>query len=225
MATILALTVLAYLVGSIPSGYLLVRAFRRTDVREQGSRSIGAINVLRAGGPWLGLLTLLCDVVKGGIVVFVAVALVASPWGVAAPALAVLVGHAYSAWFLLSEKRFAEGKSVASTLGVLVSLAATHRISWLVPLIPLAVWGMGLLGPRLVTGRWLSVSLATMAATVSIPLVAWATGADLPWLVLTVLIALLILSRHRHNLQRLRAHTEPTVAETLRSRVRRKRPT
>lgn len=224
MATILGMTLLAYLIGSVPSGYLLVRAFRRADVRAQGSRSIGAINVMRAGGPWLGLLTLLCDAAKGGAVVLLAVTLITSPWGVAAASLAVLVGHAYSAWFLLSEKRLAEGKSVASTLGVLVSLAAIQRISWLVPVIPLAVWGLGLLGPRLVAGRWLPVSLATVAATVSVPLVAWATGADLPWLTLAVAIALLILSRHHHNLQRLRAHTEPTVAETVRAGVRRRGP-
>ena len=217
MVTTLGLVVLAYLLGSVPSGYLLVKRARGVDVRRHGSHNIGAINVLRVGGPWLALLTLLCDTGKAWCLVLLAAAVASSPWQIAAAAFSVLVGHAYSAWFLLRERRFSEGKSVASALGVLVSLAQTGNLPWLVLAAPLSVWAIGLVGPRLVTGRWFPISPATMAATVAMPLVACATGAAPPWVALTLAMATLVLVRHKHNLRRLRNATETSVAEALQS--------
>src|SRR5713101_2928305 len=113
---------LGYLLGSVPFGYLIGRAFKGIDVRRYGSHNIGATNVLRVVGPIPALLTLLLDVTKG----FVPVVLAAQPWWtgtahagwlVVAAAAAAIVGHAYSAWFYLWERKFSRGKAVAAALG------------------------------------------------------------------------------------------------------------
>lgn len=149
MLTTSFLCPLAYLVGSIPSGYLLVRATRRLDVRDYGSHNVGAINVVRVGGLWLGFVTLLADMGKALGIVLLAATVVPSVWTVACAAFLVMVGHAYSAWFFLQERRFSEGKSVACALGVLLGLVSLGALSWWVVVAPVAVWVIGLLGPRL----------------------------------------------------------------------------
>jgi glycerol-3-phosphate acyltransferase PlsY len=201
----------AYLIGSVPSGYLLVRAFRGVDVRRFGSHNVGAINVFRIGGAKLGALTLLADTGKAVVVVLGAGLLSGEAWVTAATAFAVLLGHAFSLWFLLRERRFSEGKSVASGLGVLLGLAILGEVPWWVAAVPLGVWGAGLVLPRLLTGRWWCVSPATMAATLSIPLAVNLAHPAAPYRGLSVLMAALILARHRSNVQRLLAGTEPQL--------------
>lgn len=213
MLTSIVLVLLAYLIGSIPSGYLLVRAVRGLDVRDGGSHNVGAINVIRVGGAWLGLLTLLADVGKALGVVLLASVVAASPWAIACVALAVMVGHAYSAWFLLRERRFSEGKSVACALGVLMGLACVGGLPWLAAVAPVGVWAAGLLGPRLLTGRWSRISLATMTATVAIPVAVWAAHPAPAYVALGVAMCTLILVRHKNNIRRLRAGTEPRLSE------------
>jgi glycerol-3-phosphate acyltransferase PlsY len=216
MAAVVGLAVLAYLIGSVPCGYLLVRWRRGLDVRQHGSHNVGAINVLRVGGPRLGLLTLLCDAAKAWAVVVLAWHLLASPWDVVACALAVAVGHAYSVWFLLAEGHFAEGKSVATTLGVLLGLAQISQLPWMAVLVVLGVWITGLVGPRLVTGRWQPLSLATISATLTMPVTVWAASADRPWVALGAALAALVLWRHRPNLARLLSATESSAADAIR---------
>lgn len=211
-----ALCVLAYLLGSVPCGYLLVHWQRGVDVRQYGSHNVGAINVLRVGGAWLAALTLLLDATKAFVVVGGSWLLLRAPWPVAACALAVALGHAYSVWFLLREGHFAEGKSVATTLGILVGLAAIGQIPVAAVAVSLGVWLTGLLGPRLVTGRWQPLSLATMSAIVAMPVATWATGAALPWVALTAALASLVLWRHRPNIQRLLSATETSAADAVR---------
>jgi glycerol-3-phosphate acyltransferase PlsY len=201
----------AYVVGSVPSGYLLVRLFRGLDVRESGSHNVGAINVFRVGGVKLGVLTLVADVGKAMLVVLVAGALTDRPWIIAGTALAVLVGHAYSVWFDLKERRFSEGKSVASTLGVLTALAILGELPWPVVAAPLGVWAAGLLLPRLLTGRWWCISPATMAATLSIPLAVHFAHPVAAYQVLSILLCALVLARHKNNIRRLVAGTEPKL--------------
>lgn len=215
MLTSIVLVVLAYLIGSIPSGYLLVRAVRGLDVREHGSHNVGAINVIRVGGAWLGVLTLLADAGKALGVVLLAAAVATSPWGIASVALAVMVGHAYSAWFLLRERRFSEGKSVACSLGVLVGLACLGLWPWYVVAVPPAVWVAGLLGPRLLTGRWRQISPATMTAALSIPIAVWLASAPTPCLVLSAAMGALVLVRHKNNVIRLCKGTEPCLGDRL----------
>jgi glycerol-3-phosphate acyltransferase PlsY len=206
---------LAYLVGSIPSGYLLVRVAKGLDVRRYGSHNVGAINVVRVGGPWLGLATLCADVGKAAAVVFVTKALALPTSVVAAAAFLVLAGHAYSIWFLLREGQFAEGKSVACALGVMLGLGGIGALPWHLALAPLGVWSFGLLAPRLVTGRWWWISPATMLATTAMPVAVWVAHPGSPYLVLSGAMAALILVRHKNNIKRLLSGTEPRLGERL----------
>ena len=117
-----SIVLLAYLLGSIPFGYLIVRAGGGGDVRETGSGGTGATNVTRRAGKWAGVLTLLLDALKGAAAVLVARALLAggagANWWVAASALAVVGGHVFPVWL-----GFRGGKGVATGLGVFLVLA------------------------------------------------------------------------------------------------------
>jgi glycerol-3-phosphate acyltransferase PlsY len=201
----------AYLVGSVPSGYLLVRVFRGMDVRQHGSHNVGAINVFRVGGVKLGTLTLLADIGKAMGMVLVSGALTRQPWIIAGTALAVLLGHAYSVWFYLKERRFSEGKSVASSLGVLTALVILGELPWPVVVIPLCVWGAVLLLPRLLTGRWWYISAATMSAIVAVPIVTLTCRPAAAYQLLSLLLCTLVLARHKNNIRRLIAGTEPRL--------------
>ena len=84
-----------------------------------------------------------------------------------------------------------------------------------VAIVPVGVWAGGLLGPRLWTGRWACISPATMAATLSVPLAVWIAQPAAPYLVLAVALAGLVLVRHKNNIRRLCAGTEPCLGERL----------
>src|SRR5215211_7879680 len=145
-----AVVLVAYLLGSIPFGYLLVRLFVGGDVRETGSGGTGATNVTRRAGKGVGVLTLLLDLLKGAAAVLVARALpgageVAQWWVCAAGAAAVL-GHVFPVWL-----RFRGGKGVATGLGVFLMLA------------PLATLCAALIF-AVVVWLWRYVSLGSMAA-------------------------------------------------------------
>src|ERR1035438_916286 len=109
---------IAYLLGSIPFGYLLVRIFRKEDIREQGSGNIGATNVARSGAKGLGLATLLLDLGKAYAAVMIAKHLAPGMYDVAvAAAVAAVLGHVFPVWL-----GFRGGKGVASALGVFLAL-------------------------------------------------------------------------------------------------------
>ncbi len=213
MAEATMVCIAAYLVGSIPSGYLLVRAFRGVDVRDYGSRNVGAINTLRVGGRWLGIAALIADVGKAFAVVLVTGLLRFPPWMGCRAAFSVIAGHACSAWFLLTERRLSEGKSVACLLGVLVGLACLGLWPWYVAALPPTLWIVGLVAPRLLTGRWWRISPVTMAAVVSAPVTVWLSGVRGAPLALSIAMALLILVRHKNNIARLWKGTEPRLGE------------
>jgi len=215
--------VAAYLVGSVPFGYLLLRAAKGLDVRAYGSHNMGAINVARVGGVWLGLATLAADVGKAMGTVFMTRCLGMSATVVATAALLVMVGHAYSLWFLLREGRFAEGKSVACALGVMIGLALTGVLPWRLALAPLGLWLVGLLAPRVLAGRWYWISPVTMLASACIPAAMWVAHPPRPYLILSLAMAALILARHRNNIRRLIAGTEPRLGERV-ARPSRRQP-
>src|SRR5208283_2313732 len=109
---------IAYLLGSVPFGYLLVRLFRREDVRRQGSGNIGATNVARSGGTKLGVVTLLLDIGKAYAAVVIAHHLAPGVYDVqVAAAIAAVLGHVFPVWL-----GFRGGKGVASALGVFLAL-------------------------------------------------------------------------------------------------------
>src|SRR5579859_3314272 len=114
----LIVAAMAYLLGSIPFGYLLVRVFRNEDIREQGSGNIGATNVARSGAKGLGIATLALDMGKAYLGVLIARYLAPGMYDVAvAAAVAAVVGHVFPVWL-----GFRGGKGVASALGVFLAL-------------------------------------------------------------------------------------------------------
>ena len=179
-----------YLLGSIPFGLLLTRFAGKGDLRGIGSGNIGATNVLRTGSKGLAALTLLLDAAKGAL----AVVLAQEYWpaAVSFAAAGALVGHLYPVWL-----KFRGGKGVATLLGILV------------PLLPLAAAVYAALWVAVMIAVRIS-SVAGMAAAASAPLSA-AVGGDDPLLPLLLSFALLILWKHRGNVQRLKDGTEPRV--------------
>ena len=182
-----------YLLGSIPFGLLLTRLSGRGDLREIGSGNIGATNVLRTGAKWLAALTLLLDVAKGAAAVMVAQAV--WPDGVRYAAAGVLIGHLYPVWL-----KFRGGKGVATLLGILI------------PLLPVAALVYALIWVGLLLLLRIS-SVAGMAAVASAPLTAAIAG-ERVLLPMLIGFAILIIWKHRDNLQRLKDGTEPRVGRS-----------
>jgi glycerol-3-phosphate acyltransferase PlsY len=188
---------LAYLLGSIPFGYLLVRVFRKEDVRAIGSGNIGATNVARAGGTTLGLLTLLFDALKGYVAVLIAAHLAPntahgpSTLAVAA-AVAAVLGHVFPVWL-----RFRGGKGIATALGVFLAL---------VPLVALAAVGIF----ALIVATTRLVSLGSVVAAISIPICALLLVPHRSAALLAGLsfISLLSILKHHANIMRLLHGTE-----------------
>jgi acyl phosphate:glycerol-3-phosphate acyltransferase len=192
---------LAYLLGSIPFGYLIVRLQVGTDIRESGSGGTGATNVSRRAGKEAGLVTLLLDALKGAIAVLVARLIMGgathnAEWWVAGAAIAVLLGHVFPVWL-----GFRGGKGVATGVGVFVVLA------------PIALAFAGLLFILIVwSTRY--VSLGSIAAAATLPFLIFlqnllAPVAELgPLMLAAVVGALLIILAHRENIRRLVAGTE-----------------
>jgi acyl phosphate:glycerol-3-phosphate acyltransferase len=181
---------IGYLLGSIPFGLLLTRLAGAGDLRAIGSGNIGATNVLRTGRKGLAAATLLLDALKGAAAVWIGAAL--APGGELLGAAAAFIGHCYPAWL-----RFGGGKGVATFGGVAFGL-------W---------WGLGL--AYLVV--WIGVLLATryssvggLAAAVAAPVLAFATGRAQAS-ILFIALAIIVFWKHRENLQRLLAGTEPKV--------------
>jgi glycerol-3-phosphate acyltransferase PlsY len=183
---------LAYLAGSIPFGYLLVRVFRGTDIRQTGSGNIGATNVSRTS-PKLGIITLLLDAAKGLAPVLIARAL-HPDHAILFAALAgfsAVVGHMFPVWL-----GFRGGKGVATGLGAFLCVA---------PKSLLVMVGIFIA----VVAAFRYISLGSIIATLALPLLAWQLDhlAGTPWL-LTSAAALLIVIKHRRNIRRLLSGTE-----------------
>lgn len=190
MDLIIILTVLSYLLGSIPSGFL-VGSSSGVDVRTEGSGNIGATNVGRTLGWKKGLVTLFADVAKGFLPVTAAHLLDLGDAAAAAAGLAAFAGHLYPVFL-----RFQGGKGVATAAGVY--LAA-------MPLGLLAVMG----GFALVMLADRRVSLASMSAGVLAPAVAWAMSYPPEAVWMSLVMGVLVVLRHRENIQRLLAGEEP----------------
>ena len=174
---------LAYLLGSIPFGYLAGR-LRGVDIRKTGSRNTGATNVFRTLGRGMGIAVMAADILKGLAAVLIARALLDDPWPLAAAALAV-AGHVFPVWL-----RFRGGKGVAVAAGALIGVMP------LVSLTLVALWVA-----IVVTTRY--VSLASVVCALALTPLAWLYGSDWPSIALAGAVSLAILVRHRANLKRL----------------------
>ncbi len=130
-----------------------------------------------------------------------------------------MVGHAFSFWLFVRERRFSEGKSVACALGALLGLSRAGAVSWHVPAGVLGLWLVGLFGPRLVTGRWSPISPATMASAIALPVIVHAAHSAPAYVALAAGTAALILVRHKGNIRRLLAGTEPPADQRLSRRA------
>ena len=187
----------AYLLGSIPFGYLLVRFFRKEDIRTTGSGNIGATNVARSGAKGLGVLTLLLDLGKGLLAVLIArhfaPGIPKSPSDLAVgAAVAAVLGHVFPVWL-----GFKGGKGVATALGVFLALLPG------VALAAVLVFGAVVALTRI-------VSLASLVAAAALPIFAILLSPDRSPIYLggMVFIALLVIVKHRANIQRLLSGTE-----------------
>jgi glycerol-3-phosphate acyltransferase PlsY len=201
---LLLVIIIAYLLGSIPFGYLIVRRKVGADIRETGSGGTGATNVSRRAGRGAGVATLVLDALKGAVAIEWAIVLAGpSPkaaWLVTAAAITVIVGHIFPVWL-----RFRGGKGVATGVGVFLMLAP----------IALVLAGVLFLAIVLFT-RY--VSLGSIVAAASIPLFIWlqsvfvVPSADLrPLLTAAIASAALIIFAHRGNIGRLTQGKEAQI--------------
>ena len=191
------LVLLGYVLGSIPFGYLLVRARSGGDVRSMGSGNIGATNVARTAGMSIGVATLLLDAGKGYLAVWLAGHFSGGNIRIMMYAgLAAILGHVFPVWL-----KFSGGKGVATALGVFL------MISWAAVAAAVAVFAIVVLFSRY-------VSLASVSAAAALPLLVYllyAPGHAPPAAVTagTLLAAALVIVKHRENIERLMAGTEP----------------
>lgn len=182
---------LAYLLGSIPFGLILTK-LRGKDIREIGSSNIGATNVLRTGHKGLAALTLILDLLKGIVAVFISFYSGAGLIMLAS-ALAAVLGHMYPVWL-----KFKGGKGVATALGAITALMPPLGFAMI------ALWFLTAAIMRI-------SSLAALVAFAAAPLLSWFWIGDQNLALLTGIIALLIFWQHRENIRRIRSGEEPKI--------------
>jgi glycerol-3-phosphate acyltransferase PlsY len=207
--------VIAYLFGSTPTGYLAGKLVSGIDIREHGSKSTGATNVLRTLGKWPALVVLLVDLLKGAAAIgfarwfyprLYALPSVTPPtaldlqtfvpWAVGLAGLAALLGHSRSIWL-----NFTGGKSAATGLGVLLAM------SWPAGLAAAAAFGVVLALSRM-------VSLGSMLAALTAIALICCLEQPLPYRLLVIAGSIYVIVRHRANIQRLLAGTEPRLGQS-----------
>jgi acyl phosphate:glycerol-3-phosphate acyltransferase len=199
--TYLLVSLAAYLLGSIPFGYILVRLFLKEDIRAKGSGNIGATNVIRSGSKGLGALTFLLDACKGYVAVVLATQIASAPAlspvnhqnAAALAALLAILGHVYTVWL-----RFKGGKGVATAFGVFLALAPWAAFAALVIFIL-----------TVVTTRY--VSLGSILAAVVFPFFALLLphAQRTPLLIAVIcIVPVIVIAKHRQNIARLLRGTE-----------------
>lgn len=184
----------AYLLGSVPSGYLLGK-LAGTDVRSVGSGNIGATNVARALGMLPGMLTLVADAAKGYLPAYLALYFGFSQAVVASTAIAAFLGHLYPLFL-----KFQGGKGVATTLGALLAVAPTAA------LVLVLVFAGVVFVCRI-------VSLGAIAAAVAAPLILWLFYQPPVIVTMGFFLGAMVILRHHGNIRRLLAGTEPRFGE------------
>lgn len=186
---LLAVVISAYIIGSIPTGYIIVKLFTGQDIRTIGSGSTGATNVKRVMGKKWFFITLLLDAFKGALPVVLAALFVKSFTGIGLlpvlAAVAVILGHSKSVFL-----NFTGGKSVASGVGTILAL------NWQVGLIIAAIWAV-------ITFFSRYVSVGSIIALALSPFIMWAFKAPIAYVGYCTLGALYIIWLHRSNIQRL----------------------
>ncbi|NJM96709.1 MAG: glycerol-3-phosphate 1-O-acyltransferase PlsY [Phormidesmis sp. RL_2_1] len=190
----------AYLLGSMPTGFVLGKVLQGIDIREHGSGNTGATNVFRVMGKSAGITALIIDLLKGVAAIVWMRWLLSSGWSLSPwmqdwayvmAALLAVIGHSKSVWI-----GFSGGKSAATGLGVLLALA------WPVGLSVAAVFAVAVAISR-------TVSVGSMVAALCVPVLMWLLAEPLAYILFAIAGGLYVLLRHRSNFSRLLAGTEP----------------
>ena len=200
------LIVVAYLLGSIPTGYIVGRYTQGIDIREHGSGSTGATNVLRTVGKTAASIVLAVDLLKGSLAIaLVNLVYIYAPdllpetwhfWLITATALSAIIGHSKSIWL-----NFTGGKSVATTLGVLLVMNPVVALG------TLASFG-------LVLGISRIVSLGSICGAIAVNVLMLVLHQPLPYIIFAALAGLYVILRHQTNIQRIVAGVEPKIGQT-----------
>ena len=193
--TSLLLLAIGYLLGAIPSGYLAGRLLKGIDLRDCGSGSTGATNVLRNVGKGPALVVFLIDVGKGALAVLLAKSVGLNDWLQVLAGLSALAGHIWPVWL-----DWKGGKAVATGLGMFLGLA------WPVGL---ACFGLFMA----VISIFRIVSMSSVVAAIGLPLLMLLSGGSSAYVVVSLMASLMVLWRHRSNIERLLAGTEPKIGE------------
>lgn len=189
----IALAIFAYVLGSVPTGLWLGLRFKNIDIREHGSKNIGATNTLRVLGKGLGAVALLCDMTKGAVPVLVAAWQSTTEYVPLVCGLAAILGHTFSLFL-----KFKGGKGVATSAGVFIALTP----------IPM---GAALAAFILAFALSRMVSLGSMLAALVFSVTIWSLPHDMVLRSIGTLVALIIVFRHRDNIKRILTGTENKI--------------
>ncbi|MCC5634673.1 glycerol-3-phosphate 1-O-acyltransferase PlsY [Nostoc sp. CHAB 5844] len=209
-----AILVVAYLLGSFPTGYIAVKQLKGIDIREVGSGSTGATNVLRTLGKGPGAFVLGIDCLKGVLAIALVYALfnyastsefipsaidlrLWQSWMVTLTGLVTILGHSKSIFL-----GFTGGKSVATSLGILLAM------SWQVGLATLGVFAVVVAISRI-------VSLSSIAGAIAVSIFMVVFHQPLPYILFGILGGFYVIVRHRSNIERLLAGTEPKIGQNI----------
>ncbi len=209
-----AIVVIAYLLGSFPTGYIAVKQLKGIDIREVGSGSTGATNVLRTLGKGPGAFVLVLDSLKGVLAIALVYWLFSfepiqnyipptvdaklwQPWLATLAGLAAILGHSKSIFL-----GFSGGKSVAISLGILLAM------SWQVGLATAGVFGVVVAISRI-------VSLSSISGAIAVPIFMVLLHQPLPYILFGIVGSLYVIFRHRSNIERLLAGTESKIGQNL----------
>jgi acyl phosphate:glycerol-3-phosphate acyltransferase len=209
-----AVLIVAYLLGSFPTGYIAVKQLKGIDIREVGSGSTGATNVLRTLGTGPGAFVLGLDCLKGVLAIALVYGLfnfastqdfipqtvdvtLWQPWMVILVGLAAILGHSKSIFL-----GFSGGKSVATSLGILLAM------SWQVGLATLGVFAVVVAISRI-------VSLSSISGAIAVTIFMVVFHQPLPYILFGIVGGLYVIVRHRSNIERILAGTEPKIGQPL----------
>jgi glycerol-3-phosphate acyltransferase PlsY len=189
------LALIGYAIGSLPFSYLVARLFGVKDVRTVGSGNVGATNVMRSAGKVPGVIALVLDGLKGAVTVLIARGLGGSERDVCIAGLCAVIGHLFPVWL-----GFRGGKGVATGAGLFLPLAP-------------AALGAAVVVFALSLGLFRFVSLASILASLSLPVVAYLTGSGMTISITALLAASMVVAKHHSNIGRLLTGVEPRLGE------------
>lgn len=196
---LILVSLIGYLIGSVPFAYVIGKVFYRTDVRQHGSGNLGGSNTGRVLGKKAGLAVMTLDLLKATLSVFLASRITTHPWAYSIAALSAAVGHCYPVFV-----RFRGGKAVAALYGFLFALWVLAGYSPLVFFLPLVTF-------LAVLAAFKIVSLSSIFSSLAAAVYVWVTQAHISVIWATAILAVLIIVRHSENIRRIASGTERKI--------------